>query len=132
MTVVAVMSTTDGTPRLDAVVRPGGSAPDIDGSEETQEFLLGLHVAAGDPPEPMSAADGDEWIQALPWALHGTYSWAEYISHGQHGEPIVPADFDRRLEVFELDLRRHDLVDGAVRTYLTHAKRFMKWAQASR
>jgi Holliday junction resolvase len=129
MTVVAIMSTSDGTPRLDAVVRPGAAAPDIDGSEEIQELLLGLNVTAGDPPEPMSPADGDDWIQALPWALHGTYSWAEYVSHGRHGDPIVPADFDHRLELFEADLRRHELVDGAVRTYVTHSKRFIKWAQ---
>ena len=68
MTDVAIMSATDGTPRVDAVVRPSGTAPDIDGSEETQGFLLGLYVAAGDPLEPMSPADGDDWIQALPWA----------------------------------------------------------------
>ena len=77
MTVEAVMSTSDGTPRLDAVVRPGGAAPDIDGADEVQEFLFGLSVAAGDPLESMSPADGDDRIQALPLALQGTYSWAE-------------------------------------------------------
>lgn len=131
MTVVAIMSTADGTPRLDAIVRPGGGEPDIDGSEETQESLIRLTVLAGDPLEPMSPADGDDWIQALPWALRGTYTWAEFISHGRYGEPIVPADFDRRLEVFELDLRRHELLENAVLTYVTHAKRFIKWAQES-
>jgi hypothetical protein len=77
----------------------------------------------------MSPADGDDWIQALPWALRGTYSWAEFISHGQHGEPLAPADLEHRLELFEGDLRRHGLLENAVRTYVTHAKRFIKWAQ---
>lgn len=131
MTVVAIMSTRDGTPLLDALVRPGAAAPDIDGSDEIRDFLLGLYVAAGDPPEALSPADGDDWIQALPWALHGTYSWAAYISHGRHGEPLAPADLDDRLEIFEADLRRHELLENAVRTYLTHAKRFVKWAQAT-
>lgn len=131
MTVVAIMSTSDGTPRLDAVVRPGAAGPEIDGSERIWEFLLGLYVGAGDPPEPLSPADGDDWIQALPWALRGTYSWAEFISHGRHGEPLAPADLDHRLELFEADLRRHELLENAVRTYLTHAKRFIKWAQAT-
>lgn len=109
MTVVAVISAKEREPVLQAVVRPGPAGVEIDGSEETAAFLTELYVAADDPPEPLSMADGDDWIQALPWNLNGTYLWAEFVSHGQRGEPLVAADLEHRLGLFEADLKRHDL-----------------------
>jgi hypothetical protein len=127
MTVVAVMSTKDGKPVLDGIVRPGPFGVEVDGSEATVAFLADLNVVAGNPPEPMSMSDGDDWIQALPWNLTGTYSWAEFVSHGQRGEPLVPSDLEHRLDLFEADLRRHGLAENTVRTYEMHANRMVKW-----
>lgn len=131
MTVVAVMSARDGTAHLRAVVRPGPDGVQIDGSDETADFLATLYVVRGDPPEPLSMADGDDWIQALPWNLTGTYSWAEFISHGQRGEPLAAADLPHRLDLFEADLQRHDLAPTTVSTYISHAKRMVRWAAQS-
>lgn len=129
MTVVAIMSSRDGEPHLDAVVRPGGVGVEIDGSSDAHDLLLGLNVLAGDPPEPLAITDGDDWIQALPWALRGTYTWAEFISHGRHGEPLNVDDLAHHLELYQLDLRRNKLQDTAINTYLTQARMFLKWAK---
>jgi len=129
MTVVAIMSARNGEPHLDAVVRPGWLGADIDGSPEVREMLLGLSVLAGDPAEPIAIGDGDDWIQALPWALRGTYTWAEFVSHSQRGEPLTIADLDHRIQLYQLDLKRNSLQDGAIKTYVTHARRFIKWAR---
>lgn len=129
MTVVAIMSSRDGEAQLDAVVRPVGVGAEIDGSAAVRELLLGLNVLAGDPPEPLAITDGDDWIQALPWALRGTYTWAEFISHGRHGEPLSVADLANRLELYRLDLQRNELADSAINTYLTQARMFLKWAK---
>lgn len=131
MTVVAIMSARDGKPQLGAVVRPGPDGVDIDGSQEAAELLLTLNVVRGDPPEPLSMADGDDWIQALPWTLTGTYSWAEFVSHGQRGEPLTAADLPHRLDLFEADLERRDLAPTTVTTYISHAKRMVGWAAES-
>lgn len=131
MTVVAVISAKEGEPVLQAIVRPGPAGVEIDGSEETAAFLSDLNVATGDPPEPLSMADADDWIQALPWSLHGTYYWAEFVSHGQHGEPLVATDLEHRLDLFEADLVRHALAPNTVTTYVSHARRMVRWTTES-
>jgi hypothetical protein len=132
MTVVAVQSLTKGEPPvLEAVVRLATNGVEIDGSLETIAFLKELVVTAGDPPEPISIADGDDWIQALPWNLHGTHYWAEFVSHGRRGEPLVAADLDQRLDLFEADLKRHNLAPNTVSTYVSHARRMVKWTSES-
>lgn len=131
MTVVAVVSAKDGAPVLQAIVRPGPAGVEIDGPDETVALLTDLYVAAGDPPEPLSPADGDDWIQALPWNLDGTYYWAEFVSHGQRGEPIAAADLQHRLDLFEADLVRHQLAANTITTYVSHARRMVKWVSES-
>lgn len=127
MTVVAVINAKGTEPILEAIVRPGPAGVSIDGSDETIGFLTDLFVGAGDPPEPLSIADGDDWIQALPRNLRGTHYWAEFVSHGRHGEPLAPADLAHRLDLFEADLKRHGLKDNTVDTYVMHAKRMVRW-----
>jgi hypothetical protein len=131
MTVVAVMSASDGKAHLQAVVRPGPDGVEIDGPDETAEYLATLNIVRGDPAEPISMADGDDWIQALPWNMTGTYSWAEFISHGQRGEPLVAEDLPHRLDLFEADLQRHKLAPTTVSTYISHAKRMVRWTTQS-
>ncbi|HEX2765647.1 MAG TPA: hypothetical protein VHR55_03290 [Candidatus Limnocylindria bacterium] len=125
------MSARDGRANLQAVVRSAPNGVEVDGSEETANFLATLNVVRGDPPEPLSIADGDDWIQALPWSLTGTYSWAEFISHGQRGEPLAAGDLPHRLDLFESDLKRHDLAPTTVSTYISHAKRMVRWTAQS-